>query len=349
MRTWLIVGGVVLLMIVGFVFFQGPSPPIIVAPEVVFHWGGLNVTNTMFTSWIVVGLLVLIAVIAGPRMSVVPSGFSGVVEAALSAFFDMAENVVGERNARKFFPLVATIFFFILLSNYIGLLPMNNIVGRPEPGVGDKQAVLQQASFAGIDFAYIPLNPTEVDTGAGDQILLPEGVEAHGAESGHGEAIERTTDGTFSGIIAPFFRSVMTDVNAPLAIAIFSFVFVEFWGFQALGFGYLKKFFNFGAILRLRPSGLIDVFVGILELMSEFIRMVSFTFRLFGNVFAGEVLLLMMSFLVPFVLVVVFYGLELFVGLIQAFVFAMLTLVFAQMAVTVHGDDHQEEETGAAH
>lgn len=352
MRIWLIVGGVVLLMIVGFVFFQGPSPPIIVAPEVVFHWGGLNVTNTMFTSWIVVGLLVLIAVIAGPRMSVVPSGFSGAVEAALSAFFDMAENVVGERNARKFFPLVATIFFFILLSNYIGLLPMNNIVGRPEPGVGDKQAVLQQASFAGIDFAYIPLNPAEVDTGAGDHVLLPEGVEAHGAEGGHGEdaeAIERTTDGTFSGIIAPFFRSVMTDVNAPLAIAIFSFVFVEFWGFQALGFGYLKKFFNFGAILRLRPSGLIDVFVGILELMSEFIRMVSFTFRLFGNVFAGEVLLLMMSFLVPFVLVVVFYGLELFVGLIQAFVFAMLTLVFAQMAVTSHDDGHHEEETGAAH
>jgi F-type H+-transporting ATPase subunit a len=91
----------------------------------------------------------------------------------------------------------------------------------------------------------------------------------------------------------------------------------------------------------------VDAFVGLLEFASELIRMVSFTFRLFGNVFAGEVLLLMMSFLVPFVLVVVFYGLELFVGLIQAFVFAMLTLVFAQMAVTSH-DDH-DEEAGAAH
>lgn len=357
MRTWLIAAGVILLILVGFVFFRGPSPPIIVAPEIVFHWGGLEVTNTMFTSWFVVGILVLIAVIVGPRMSVVPSGFSGVVEAALSAFYDMAEGVVGEQNARRFFPLVATIFFFILLSNYIGLLPINNIVGRPEPGVGDKQAVLEQASFAGIDFAFIPLNAENVDTGSGDHIRLPEGVEAHGAEASgeddHGEeggaAIDRTHDGTFSGIIAPFFRSVMTDVNAPLAIAIFSFIFVEFWGFQALGSGYLKKFFNFGNIVRGRPSGLIDVFVGFLELVSEFIRMVSFTFRLFGNVFAGEVLLLMMSFLVPFVLVVVFYGLELFVGLIQAFVFAMLTLVFAQMAVTSHDDDHHEEETGAAH
>ena len=143
-------------------------------------------------------------------------------------------------------------------------------------------------------------------------------------------------------MIAPLFRSAMTDVNAPLAIAIFSFAFVEFWGFQSLGFGYLRKFFNFGRLLRGSPMGLIDVFVGLLELISEFIRMVSFTFRLFGNIFAGEVLLLMMVFLVPFVLVDIFYGLELLVGLIQAFVFAMLTLVFAQMAVAHHGDDQQE-------
>ena len=345
MRIWLIGAGVLLLIVVGLVFFRGASPPIIVAPEVVFHWGALKVTNTMFTSWFVVAGLVLIAVIAGPRMSVVPSGFSGAVEAALSAFYGMAENVVGERNVRKFFPLTATLFFFILLSNYGGLLPINNVFGKTEPGIGDKQAVLQQASFAGVDFAFIPLNPQAVDVGAGDLIRLPEGVEPpEGVEE-----IVRTQDGTFSGIIAPFFRSVMTDVNAPLALAIFSFIFVEFWGFQALGGGYLKKFFNFGNILRGRPSGVIDVFVGILDLLSELIRMVSFTFRLFGNIFAGEVLLLLMSFLVPFVLVVVFYGLELFVGLIQAFVFAMLTLVFAQLAVTSHDGDHHEEETGAAH
>ena len=91
---------------------------------------------------------------------------------------------------------------------------------------------------------------------------------------------------------------------------------------------------------------MIDIFVGVLELISELARMVSFTFRLFGNIFAGEVLLLMMGFLVPFVLVDIFYGLELFVGLVQAFVFAMLTLVFAQTAVT-HHDDGDEEHVAA--
>ena len=100
-------------------------------------------------------------------------------------------------------------------------------------------------------------------------------------------------------------------------------------------------------MLRGSFAGLIDVFVGILEFISELIRMVSFTFRLFGNIFAGEVLLLMMTFLVPFVLVDVFYVLELFVGLIQAFVFAMLTTVFAQQAVAHHGGDHAAES--AAH
>ena len=95
--------------------------------------------------------------------------------------------------------------------------------------------------------------------------------------------------------------------------------------------------------------GLIDVFVGLLELVSELSRMVSFTFRLFGNVFAGEVLLAMMSFLVPFVLVDIFFGLELFVGLVQAFVFAMLTLVFAQTAVSHHGGDDHGEAHGEGH
>ena len=132
-----------------------------------------------------------------------------------------------------------------------------------------------------------------------------------------------------------------------MAIAIFSFLFVEFWGLQSLGPGYLKKFFAFGALIKKGPMGIIDVFVGILEFVSELSRMVSFTFRLFGNVFAGEVLLMMMTFLVPFLLVDVFYGLELFVGLIQAFVFAILTLVFAVTAVSHHGDgdEHHAEQT----
>jgi len=90
--------------------------------------------------------------------------------------------------------------------------------------------------------------------------------------------------------------------------------------------------------------GVIDIFVGFLELIAEFARIISFTFRLFGNMLAGEILLLVMTFLIPLLLALPFYGLELFVGAIQAFVFAMLTLVFGALAVTSH-DEHDEEET----
>ena len=126
--------------------------------------------------------------------------------------------------------------------------------------------------------------------------------------------------------LIPLFRSVYSDVNNTIALALISFVMVEFWGLRTLGFSYLGKFFNF--------SGFIPFFVGILELLSEFIRIVSFAFRLFGNIFAGEVLILMLTFLLPFLIVDIIYGLELFVGFIQAAVFALLTLVFAVMAAT---------------
>ena len=328
---WLVALAAVALIVGGFLIIRAPTPAIIVAPEHVFDLGPLEVTNTMFTSWCVVALLIAVAVVANRSMSLVPSGFGGAVEALIGGFYRMTEGIAGEANARRFFPVVATIFLYVLVSNYVGLLPMNFAVGRTEPGHGDVQAVFEETSIAGFDIAYIPLQAETVEPGA----------------DGYGEAGEGAAEGEgkVSGLLAPYFRSVMTDVNAPLALAIMSFVFVEFWGLSTLGIGYLGKFFAFGNLLRGRPMGIIDVFVGLLELISELSRMVSFTFRLFGNVFAGEVLLLMMSFLVPLVLINVFYGLELFVGLIQAFVFAMLTLVFAQSAVTSHhGGEHAEHE-----
>ena len=325
MRGWIAALALIALAVAGFFLIRAPTPAIIVAPEHVFDIGPLEVTNTMFTSWVVVLLLVAVALLAGRSMSLTPGGVSGAIEALVGGFYQMIEGIAGEANARRFFPVVATIFFYVLVSNYVGLLPVNFAVGRTEPAHGDVQAVFEQASFGGVDVAYIPLQADQVDT-AEERALVPK-------EEG----------GAFSGLLAPFFRSVMTDVNAPLALAIMSFLFVEYWGLSALGLGYLRKFFAFGNLLRGRPMGVIDVFVGLLELISELSRMVSFTFRLFGNIFAGEVLLLMMGFLAPLVLINVFYGLELFVGLIQAFVFAMLTLVFAQTAVAHHGGGEGRE------
>ena len=276
MRLAIVAILVVALILVGFFFAGGASPAIIVAPETVFHWGPLDVTNTMFTSWFIVALLIIVAFIAGRGVSVVPSGFSGAVEAAVVALYDIVIGIAGEENGRRFFPLVATIFFFILVSNYSGLLPINNVIGRTEPAVGDKQAVLKQTDIPLIgNVAYIPLNPDQVDVGAGEepyQIIDGERLplEEHGAEGEHGDEGEesRSEEGAglapagsasalvsaapgghaeastpaaeegkveeFSGIIAPYFRSVMTDANAPLAIAIFSFIFVEYWGLSTL-------------------------------------------------------------------------------------------------------------------
>ena len=148
------------------------------------------------------------------------------------------------------------------------------------------------------------------------------------------------------GVVFPFFRAIATDLNLPMAIALWSFIFVQIWAVQSLGFfSNLGRFGGFGAAAVVR--GPIGAFVGLLEVLSEIARVISFTFRLFGNIFAGEVVLLMAAFLVPFTVATVFYGLEVFVGLIQAFVFAMLTLVFAVTAVS-HAD-HDDEDHAEHH
>jgi F-type H+-transporting ATPase subunit a len=154
------------------------------------------------------------------------------------------------------------------------------------------------------------------------------------------------------GKFAPLFRAANTDLNVPLSIAIMSFIFVESWGMRALGVShYLGEFINVGQMLTglkelLKGKigqgvmnvafGFINLFVGVLEIFSHLIRMLSFTFRLFGNMTAGEILILVSSFLIPLAFSIPFYGLELLIGLIQALIFSGLTLVFATIAVSPH-------------
>ena len=174
MKALLIAFGVLALMGVGVVFVGGVSPNIVVAPEHVFTLGGVQITNTMFSSWWVVLFLCIVAFVTRRGLKLVPSGFAAYVEAAVVAFLGMVEQVAGEKNGRRFFPLVATIFFFILASNYFGLLPINNIIGKPELAHGAKQVVFSQTSLPVIgDLAYIPLNPQTINVGAGEQPLVP--------------------------------------------------------------------------------------------------------------------------------------------------------------------------------
>jgi F-type H+-transporting ATPase subunit a len=127
--------------------------------------------------------------------------------------------------------------------------------------------------------------------------------------------------------ITPFFRAPASDLNFTLALAILSVILIQIFGIMALGPKiHFSKFFDFRSPIKF--------FIGILELVSEIAKIISFSFRLFGNVFAGEVLLVIIGFLVPYVVPVPFLLFEVFVGFMQAFVFAMLTMVFIAMAVT---------------
>lgn len=234
------------------------------------------VTNTMLSAWLT-SVVMLVFFIGGARKpKVVPSRLQALVEMLFELVLNFASSILGPEMGRRAFPVVATIFFFVLFNAWIAifLVPIYQAVG-------------------------------------------------FGANVG----------GEFK-LATHLVRPAGTDLNMPLALALVSFVFVEYWGLRAHGFGYLKKFFAFGDILRGRPSGLINVFVGLLELVSEFVRIVSFTFRLFGNMTAGEILVVMITFLVPFVATQFVFGLELLVGLIQSVIFAGLTLVFLSVAVS---------------
>jgi F-type H+-transporting ATPase subunit a len=163
-------------------------------------------------------------------------------------------------------------------------------------------------------------------------LLEPENVIAGRAQF--------EADGKKFAHIYPMFRSMNTDLNSPLSLAIVAMIFIEFWGITALGvFKYGGKFF------RNPITDPIGFVVGILELIAEVLRIISFTFRLFGNMLAGEILLLVMTFLVPFVIALPFYGLEVFVGVVQAFVFFTLTVAFGALAAESH-DDHGHDDHG---
>ncbi len=143
-------------------------------------------------------------------------------------------------------------------------------------------------------------------------------------------------------VVLPFVRVPSTDLNMTLSLALIAFVMIQFIGFKALGMSYLGKFFAFGTLFK-SPLGGIDAAVGLLELIGDFAKILSFSFRLLGNIFAGSILLFVMSFLIP-ILPWPFFILEFFVGIIQALVFALLTAIFMNMAtVGHHGDDHAEE------
>ena len=230
---------------------------------------GVPITNTLITSWIVIGLLLTIGILVGRRVRLMPGRFQTAIETAFGFFYDyVADTLESREQARRFFPLLATTFLFVWIANAIEFTP----------GIGS--------------ITY---------------------------ETAHG--------------VVPLLRSVNTDLNMTLALTFVAVFVIEISGVLALGFfRYFNKFFTL-------KSPVASV-VGLIEFVSELSRIISFSFRLFGNIFAGEVLIGVVAFFVPYLLPVPLMGFEMFVGFVQAAIFTLLMLFFIKMAITPHGEAH---------
>jgi len=257
----------------------------------------IPVTNSLLATWVTMALLVLFALWVRSGLQTIPTGKQNVAEMLVEALYGLTESVGGPKWAPTFFPIIATIFLFVLLSNLLDpLAPLLAAVGIKE---------------------------------------IVDGKEE----------------------IIPILRSPSTDLNFTVGLALISVALTQFYGIRANGlFGYIGKFINVSGFVKFfqaltgrrqgNPAGilflgLIDFIMGIIELISEVAKILSFSFRLFGNIFAGEVLLLVIPFLLSFLVPLPFFGLELFVGFIQAFVFAVLTLAFLSTATLSHGGEHE--------
>lgn len=244
-------------------FMEQGGIHVAIAAEKFGEWMGIPITNTLLASWGVILILSLAAILLSRRLYLVPGRTQSLVEMFFSGVYDyIAETLESTELARKYFPLIVTLFVFILAGNLIEFIP---------------------GSAA---------------------------VHYHGSD---GEG--------------PLLRSITTDLNVTLALALISFCVIEVSGISHFGArAYLSRFFNFHSV--------VGFFVGIIEFISELVRLISFSFRLFGNIFAGAVLISVIFFFLPVAMPVPFMLFEIFVAFVQAGIFAILTLFFLKQALT---------------
>jgi len=235
--------------------------------------------------------------------SLVLKGIPGAVEALLEYLYNMTEGTAG-KWAKTIFPWFATITLLVLIANWMELIPGVDSIG-----------VIEKAETSGYS----------VQTVAGIQTIANPPV----------------ADGGFT--LVPFVRVVSTDLNFTVALAIIAVIAVQVVGIRAQGIGYFSKFWNVKTFFKKPIFGVIDWGVGLLELVSEFSKVLSFAFRLFGNIFAGSVLLFVMGALLGRLAIFpsIFYLLEFLVGAIQAVVFGLLTMTFMAQATQGHAE-HEE-------
>ena len=276
--------------------------PIQIQPEVIFNIFGFPITNTLIGTWISIIALLLVFFFGTRRRDLIPAGMQNAVEWIIEYLLNLTESVSGKVKAKRFFPLVATFFIFILFCNLLDVIPGVDTIGW--------------VNLEALRAAHLS-PPTTF-------FLL----------------------GQYSDKLTPWIRAGTSDLNLTLALALVSVIVTQVLGFYTLGAKQqLSKYFNFKA-LRHGFQGPIEFFVGLIELVTEISRILSFSFRLFGNIFAGSAVLAVFAWLLPFVSDAIFIPLELFVGFVQALIFALLTLVFLEIATTSHeevGDESEQE------
>jgi F-type H+-transporting ATPase subunit a len=311
-------------MIVGFVLggiFVPVQPEIAVAPEKLIEepifenflgLGPLYLVNTMPTLLVTIVLLGVLAYFTNRSLKrsaetdLVPRGVGNVMEAFLEVLYNLTESSAGAKYARMIFPWFATIMVYVLFANLLKLVPGFESIGILHPAHGEGHVIAP----------------------------LIGGLQGLGAE--------KVEEGGY--ILAPFFRGISVDLNFTAALAIIAVVMIQVVGIRAQGAGYFSKFFNTRRMFKVPFFGAMDFLVGLLELISELSKILSFAFRLFGNMFAGIVLVAIVAGLLGkiSILPAMVMMFELFVGIIQAFVFGMLTMVFMAQATQGHGEEHAE-------
>jgi len=307
---------IVLLVIILNVFAVRAFPPvrphIQLPPETLFPiFGDFYLTNTLVATAIADILLLLMAFFFSRSIKagkMVLTGVSGVLELLLEALYNLTESTAG-KWAKTIFPWFATIVLVVLIANWMEVIPGVDSIGLLHHS--EEGSPVQE------------LAPGIMAVVKGD----PE--HESGEEGGY--------------VVVPFVRVASTDLNFTAAIALVSVVMTQVIGIRALGLGYFTKFFNVKGLFTKPVFGVLDFAVGFLELISEFSKILSFSFRLFGNVFAGSVLLFVIGSLVPVFAQSAILVFEFLVGMIQAIVFGLLTMIFMSVATQGHGDEHGAE------
>lgn len=295
------------------------------APDVITQIGPLPITNTLIHTLVVDGLLIGIALYLSKRISTKPKGLQALVEPAIEGIYGLVESIASNKKAAKaIFPYVMTFFLFIFVANFTGLLPGVGTIGFFPKGETAKHARLVEQTYA---------TEETTQTNHAKETVTEEkhSTEKSGVAKEESKATEHAA-------FTPLLRGATSDINVTLALAVTSVIATHILSIQLTGIkDYLSRWFSFNPIF---------LYVGILELVAEVTKIISLSFRLFGNIFAGESALHAISAILAFFAPIPFILLESIVSVVQALVFSMLTLAFMAVLTTPH---HAHEEAHEQH